>query len=458
MIALESRDFKRIIFLIVLIFISCVNISNGNEEKKVPQTVYFKIGKSSYFINDVLHKMDAPVSIYKSRTMVPLKYISEAFGGEVIWNSDKKMAEIFFEDKILGIYSDKNIMYLNNEKIIMDINPLVIDGRLMLPVAYVANALDLDVNWNNDAKVLGIIKGKAKSNEAEYDYRLGGKLGDVFEDGNRAIPKFPERVSYIIEREREFDLSEGYAEKVSVLMYHHILPRDFNRHKNNTSVINLESFEEQMKYLYENNFVTLTLKEFESFMKGELKVPKKSVLITFDDGYQSKKVYGKPVLEKYGFNGVVFFITNSISKYTRDFSNDILSYKSLDEIHDSLGVFEYGGHTHNLHRLGEDKRGILTRVSYDVVIDDLFRSKSVIDSPYFAYPYGHYDDNTISILENMGYNMAFTIKKNYAKPMDNIFEVGRFGISPNVSFESFQDIVNGRWDEGTYLMSQSQLN
>ena len=62
--------------------------------------------------------------------------------------------------------------------------------------------------------------------------------------------------------------------------------------------VTLESFEEQMTYLAENSFHTLTLAEIIAYYYDHMPLPEKSVLLTFDDCYQSMARYGVSRIEK----------------------------------------------------------------------------------------------------------------------------------------------------------------
>lgn len=85
----------------------------------------------------------------------------------------------------------------------------------------------------------------------------------------------------------KLQLNNEKANNIPVLLYHHILMQkemDDHNWNNNGSVISFESFTNQMKYLNENNYYTATLDELELFMDRKLDLPKKTVVITFDDG------------------------------------------------------------------------------------------------------------------------------------------------------------------------------
>ncbi len=94
---------------------------------------------------------------------------------------------------------------------------------------------------------------------------------------------------------------------IPILLYHHVNYTD----KDSLSVTP-ENFEEQMKYLFENDYKTLFLDEFYSIIKQGRKIPAKSVIITFDDGYLDNWVYAYPILKKYKMKATIFVITSYI--------------------------------------------------------------------------------------------------------------------------------------------------
>ncbi len=69
---------------------------------------------------------------------------------------------------------------------------------------------------------------------------------------------------------RSFDTNQGSADVLPVLMYHHLLPAADNIYPEEPAVMNLETFEQQMAYLADQGFTTLTLKEAELFPRGLL--------------------------------------------------------------------------------------------------------------------------------------------------------------------------------------------
>lgn len=95
-------------------------------------------------------------------------------------------------------------------------------------------------------------------------------------------------------------------QSLPVLMYHYI-----SNYPGSISV-SPYNFEKHCQGMAENGWRGISLQEAENFLlKGE-KLPPKSVLISFDDGYLDNFIYAWPILKKYGHHGVIFVVTNRI--------------------------------------------------------------------------------------------------------------------------------------------------
>jgi peptidoglycan/xylan/chitin deacetylase (PgdA/CDA1 family) len=237
--------------------------------------------------------------------------------------------------------------------------------------------------------------------------------------------------------------SESVAKEVPVLMYHHLLKKEENTFTSNGVVLNVENFQQQMDYLYNNQYTTITLTELEQWLLGNIELPKKSVCLTFDDGYLSSYIYAYPILKKYDFKAAQFLITSYVNDNSVEFDPKIQQTLSWQDIIKTTDVFEYSNHTHNLHKLDNGKGYLITK-PLDFVKKDLIKNMELTRSPYFAYPYGHYNDDILELLPETGIRMAFTINNGSVKKGDSLLELKRYGISPKTSIATFISIVNNK--------------
>src|ERR1700733_7268411 len=99
--------------------------------------------------------------------------------------------------------------------------------------------------------------------------------------------------------------TESVANSIPVLMYHHV------SQSGDSLTVSPENFESQISWLARNGFFTLTADEFARFLHGST-MPRKSVLLTFDDGYLDNYVHAHSILLRYGLNAVMFLVTDRV--------------------------------------------------------------------------------------------------------------------------------------------------
>ncbi|MDQ2084853.1 stalk domain-containing protein [Herbivorax sp. ANBcel31] len=99
-------------------------------------------------VNDNFVKMDVQPYITDGRTHVSIRFIAETLGADVIWEPEKEKAVILYEDTEIEMYVDDNILLVNDIKQTMDTSIEIVDGRIMVPVRFIAENLDCGVKWD----------------------------------------------------------------------------------------------------------------------------------------------------------------------------------------------------------------------------------------------------------------------------------------------------------------------
>ncbi len=239
------------------------------------------------------------------------------------------------------------------------------------------------------------------------------------------------------------------AEKIPVLAYHHIIKEDYikkTHQENNQSTLSLEDFEKQMQYLYENKFYIASMDELEKFLDGKISLPKKTVVISFDDGYLSNRYQAYPILKRYKFNAELFMITSVLDHSKNTAYNEMkIQFLRTDDLKAMSDVFKYGSHTNDMHRGVENNLPLFVTSPREDVKKDLLKSREILKTRYFAYPSGCHNPDVIQELKNTGYTMAFTISPGYVTKTQDKYVLPRFNISyQKVGMKGFEDIVNGR--------------
>lgn len=237
------------------------------------------------------------------------------------------------------------------------------------------------------------------------------------------------------------DVEEISAKRIPVLMYHHFVFDKENDGTNN-AIVSIEDFEEQMQYLHKNNFTTITTEDLRQFMGMRKRLPKNAILITMDDGYQSNFDLALPILREHNFGATIFPITSSIGVQNNP---HIIDRPSLVQMGRSVDVFEFQGHTHNLHFKRNDASILLVEDKEDIV-EDLSKSNEILEQfnivTAFAYPFGAFDQRLKHIVSNH-YLMAFTTRKGFVEEGDDLFEINRFNVDNGMTLEQFSDMIRG---------------
>lgn len=185
--------------------------------------------------------------------------------------------------------------------------------------------------------------------------------------------------------------SSPAALRIPILMYHSVSePGADSRHPYFGTVTSPAVFERQMRYLHESGFQTLSPADV--FANGEtsIRLVRKPVIITFDDGFRDFYTNAQPILAKYGFTAIVYLPTAYIQKTTTTFKGlDCLTWNEVREL-SRAGVL-FGSHTVT--------HPILKEVSHDQLEAELRDSKSTIENELgfaidsFAYPYAYPQHN-----------------------------------------------------------------
>lgn len=126
-------------------------------------------------------------------------------------------------------------------------------------------------------------------------------------------------------KKRSKKMNKLFSNQIPVFMYHHIRPKDFLT----DLCVSTSSFEEQLKYIVSHGYRGIFTSELVEKYENQ-KSLRKSVVLTFDDGYIDNYLYAFPLLYKYGVKATIFIITGLIAKKVHD--SPITLHYSHDEI------------------------------------------------------------------------------------------------------------------------------
>ena len=260
--------------------------------------------------------------------------------------------------------------------------------------------------------------------------------------------------------------------KIPVLMYHHLVPVATSAlDLENGAVISAEQFAEQMTYLSENGYTTWFLSELFLYLESGEPLPEKTVVITFDDGYESNYLYAYPVLKQYNFKASISLILSKMEKVeaalaksgVQDPANGIsgISVVEAKEMMNS-GLVEFHSHTYDMHhtvsanaagKIGypsvdrmylaaegraETEQEYGARIGNDLLTAArLLKNYLDIDSTALIYPYGRYNDQLIEAAKTVGVYGAATVKAGLVDKNSEVFALPRVTVGPKDNLASF---------------------
>ena len=114
-----------------------------------------------------------------------------------------------------------------------------------------------------------------------------------------------------------------------MLTYHHILRDENTRFRHTSTTTSVRAFTNQMTWLRDQGYTTLTLYQLEGYVRNKINLPARAVAITFDDGLKSVNRYAYPVLKRYGFHATAFIISSRIKAPSAEVGSKSLQFMSI---------------------------------------------------------------------------------------------------------------------------------
>ncbi|WHH57395.1 copper amine oxidase N-terminal domain-containing protein [Petroclostridium sp. X23] len=115
------------------------------------QVVEFVLGNKAYTVDGVEKEMDVAAYVQNDRTMLPVRFVADALGvsnDNIIWNEATSQVTIIKDNRVAQMTIGSNILTINGTRITMDTTAVIKDGRTMLPIRFVGQALGATIGWN----------------------------------------------------------------------------------------------------------------------------------------------------------------------------------------------------------------------------------------------------------------------------------------------------------------------
>lgn len=222
------------------------------------------------------------------------------------------------------------------------------------------------------------------------------------------------------------------AGQVNVFIYHR-----FGEPKYPSTNISIETFTSHLEHLKQSKTEVHSLQEIVSKLKSGQRLPTKAAVLTVDDAFTTFLSNGMPVLRQYGYPVTLFVNTDSVG------SRGYLDWAELRALVKE-GVI-IGNHTATHDYLIEMKEGESVEVWRQRVKADILKAQSAFLSELniiptlFAYPYGEYSPELITLVRDLGFVAAIAQQSGVVDESTDLFNVPRFPMgSKYATLEQFR--------------------
>lgn len=227
---------------------------------------------------------------------------------------------------------------------------------------------------------------------------------------------------------------------VTVLCYHRVGPGSGRMN------VSAARFAAQMQWLADNGYHVVSLSALEAFLAGNAPLPRRSVVLTFDDGYRTVYRHAWPVLRRMGYPATLFIYTDFIG------SHDALTTAQMREMRAS-GLIDIQAHSKSHRNLTErsgDSAAYLRMLTQELRepqrrLAGLLASQ---DAPpqvhHFAYPYGDANEAVLAAMARQKYTLGLTVDPGSTRFYSAPLMLRRVMVYGDYSLDQFRLRVQGQ--------------
>jgi peptidoglycan/xylan/chitin deacetylase (PgdA/CDA1 family) len=189
------------------------------------------------------------------------------------------------------------------------------------------------------------------------------------------------------------EIASDYCINLPILFYHHIEPiADAQKQGHAQFTVDARIFSQQLEYLQEHGYHTVDLEIVVDAIRNHTTLPDKSLVLTFDDGYVDAYTYALPLLKQHNMTGSFMIPTGLMN------NPDYMNWDQLKELATSMSVYSHTWSHANLPSDNHEKQEFEISHAQQELRDNLGKNTNI-----FTYPYGSFNNEVISLLQQHGY-------------------------------------------------------
>ncbi|MEG0577023.1 MAG: polysaccharide deacetylase family protein [Bacilli bacterium] len=379
------KYFKYVVLILVLYLSIIVGVIVFNNTKEVNRQVNLKNYKNN-IIKNVKERYNSVVKTNKDAliyTLVDGEYIvsGSVYKGRLLSVKDIKISDRTLYFPVSNLDGEYFIYYKDVEK-----SDTLINNNTRFTNYIPFNENIITSNVTNFYKDGNLIYSFNKSFSLPIYIKDVNTYGVVY--NNELLDVKKEEVKEII---YNFNSDKIKAKNIATLLYHFIYNQDTEK-CNEIICHKVSLVRTHLDYLKQNNYFTLTMKEFEMFIDKKMNLPKNSILLTLDDGGFAHNA--KALFNEYKMNLSMFLVSSWFNP---------ADYKTeYTEVH---------SHTHNMHNTGvcpKGQGGGLQCLNEKTLMEDLAKSRELtFNTTAISYPFFEFNNYTISVCKKAGFTLGF---------------------------------------------------
>ena len=253
-------------------------------------------------------------------------------------------------------------------------------------------------------------------------------------DDPRYGVRFNGRLAYIPQEETVSCSGERTAQgavNLPVLMYHFFYSEADGGVRENANFVEVNELDEQLDWLQQSGYSTLTMEETLCYMQGRSVIPSKSVVITIDDGDPSVHQYAYNVIRDHGMHATLFLITGWGGQ-------NLQNYDFWEMREDGLELQSHGFLTHQGGCSGMGHGGRILCMDHAEGVEDTRMSFDAVDGGFvYCYPFGDYNDSAKAIISEAGAKLAFTTEYGKIDPSMDLLALPRIRVQGGAGIERY---------------------
>jgi hypothetical protein len=119
------------------------------------------ISQIPVYIDGQRQYFEVPPVNQEGRVLVPMRALFESLGAEVNWDGQTRMINAFKGAVTVEMSPDTNLATVNGQQVELDVKPIIVEGRTLVPLRFVSTALGADVGWDGAKETVTIETGNS---------------------------------------------------------------------------------------------------------------------------------------------------------------------------------------------------------------------------------------------------------------------------------------------------------